>query len=77
MEINPKYLSNIESGKENPTPNTLIKMSESLEVDLGDIFSFVQIENPTRRKSLTISLLDEADSEQLKMIFKIVSVIVH
>ena len=38
MEINPKYLSSIERGKENPTLNTLIKLSESLEVDLGEIF---------------------------------------
>ena len=33
MEISPKYLSSIERGKENPTLNTLIKLSESLEVD--------------------------------------------
>jgi DNA-binding XRE family transcriptional regulator len=29
MEINPKYLSSIERGKENPTLNTLIKLLES------------------------------------------------
>jgi len=77
MEINPKYLSSIERGKENPTLNTLIKLSESLEVDLGEIFSFVEAEDPNRRKSQIISLLDVADSEQLKMIFKVLSVIIH
>ncbi len=30
-----------------------------------------------KRKSQIISLLDEADSEQLKMIFKVLSVIIH
>ena len=30
--INPKYLSGIERGKENPTINTIIKLSEVLDV---------------------------------------------
>ncbi len=77
MEINPKYLSSIERGKENPTLNTLIKLSESLEVDLGEIFSFIEAEDPDKRRSQIISLLDEADSEQLKMIFKVLSVVIH
>jgi transcriptional regulator with XRE-family HTH domain len=77
MGINPKYLSSIERGKENPSLNTLIKLSESLEVDLGEIFSLLQIEDPAKRKSLIISLLDDADSEQLKIIFKIISAIIH
>ena len=77
MGINPKFLSSIERGKENPTLNTLIRLSESLEVDLAEIFSFIQIEDPTQRKSLITSLLNEADSDQLKLIFKILSVIVH
>ncbi len=54
-----------------------IKLPESLEVDLGEIFCFAQIEDPKKRKSLIISLLDEADSEQLKMIFKVLSIIIH
>lgn len=77
MEINPKYLSSIERGKENPTLNTLIKLSESLEVDIGEIFSFVEAEDPHKRKSQILSLLDEADSEQLKLIFKVLSVVIH
>jgi len=77
MEINPKYLSSIERGKENPTLSTLIRLSESLGVDLSEIFRFIQIEDPAERKSLIISLLDESDNEQLKLIFKILSAIVY
>lgn len=77
MEINPKYLSSIERGKENPTLNTLINLAESLEVDIGEIFSLVQVEDPSKRKSLILSLLDEADSEQLKLVFKILSVMIR
>ena len=77
MEINPKYLSSIERGKENPTLNTLIKLSESLEVDSGEIFSHIQIEDPGERKFMITSLLDQADDEQLKLIFKVLSAILH
>ena len=75
MEINPKYLSSIERGNENPTLNTLIKLSESLEVDLGEIFGFIQIEDPVERKSMITSLLEQADTEQLKLAFKVLSAV--
>ena len=77
MEINPKYLSSIERGCENPTLNTLIKLSESLEVDLGEIFSFIQIEDPGERKLLVSSLLDQADTEELKLAYKVLSAILN
>ena len=77
MEINPKYLSSIERGNENPTLNTLIKLSESLEVDSGEIFTHLQIEDPGERKFMITSLLDQADDEQLKLIFKVLSAILH
>ena len=77
IEINSKYLSSIERGLENPTLNTLIKLSESMDVNLDDIFNQIQIENPAERKSLIISLLDQADDEQLKLAYKILSVIIR
>jgi len=78
MEINSKYLSSIERGKENPTLNTLIKLAESLEVHLNEIFdSSVQIEDNSKIRPLIHSLLDKADIEQLKLIFKIVSAILY
>jgi len=78
MEINSKYLSSIERGKENPTLNILIKLAESLEVHLNEIFdSSVQIEDNSKIRPLIHSLLDKADFEQLKLIFKIVSAILY
>ena len=77
MGVNPKYLSSIERGKENPTLNTLVRLSESLEVEIGEIFGFVESEDPAEAKSRIVSLLDEADEEQVKLISKMVSLIVH
>ena len=65
------------SGGENPTLNTLIKLSESLGVDLGQILSFTQIEEPGERKSMVASLLDQADTEQLKLAYKVLSAILN
>ncbi|MBW1834944.1 MAG: helix-turn-helix transcriptional regulator [Deltaproteobacteria bacterium] len=77
MGINPKYLSSIERGKENPTLNTFIKLAQSLKVDIGEIFNFIQAEDSSKRKSLVKSLLKEADSEQLKLALKILSAIIR
>ncbi len=77
MGIGPKYLSSIERGKENPTLNTLIKLSQALDVDLGEIFAVVQIEDVTKRKNLVLSLINEADGEQLKQAYKILAAILR
>jgi transcriptional regulator with XRE-family HTH domain len=77
MGINPKYLSSIERGKENPTLDTLIKVAQSLDVDMGQIFTLVQIEDPAKCKSLAVSLLNKADEEQIKLAVKIFSSIIR
>ena len=77
MNIGPKYLSSIERGKENPTLNTLINLSHSLGVDLGEIFNAVQIEDVAKRKSLIIALINEAEGEQLKQAYKILTSILR
>jgi transcriptional regulator with XRE-family HTH domain len=77
MEISPKYLSSIERGKENPTLNTLISLSESLGINFEDLFRFIQIENHSKRKSLVTSLVNKADGDQLKLAYKILSSIIH
>ena len=77
IDINPKYLSSIERGKENPTLNTLIKLSESLDITLNDIFHQIEIEDPAMRKALLISLLDEANDDQLKLAYQILLAIIR
>ena len=77
IEISSKYLSSIERGKENPTLNTLIKLSESLDVNLNDIFHQIEIEDPAKRKALLISLLDEANDDQMKLAYQILLTIIR
>lgn len=77
MEISPKYLSSIERGKENPTLDTLIKLADSLGVNIEDIFRFIQIEDSGKRKSLVTALVNKADVDQLKLAYKILSAIIR
>jgi len=74
--INTKYLSSIERGKENPTLKTLLNLTQSLDVNLDEIFSDLYIEDPENRRAMVNSLLDEADDEQLKLAYKILSAII-
>ena len=75
--INPKYLSGIERGKENPTLDMLIKLSGALTADLGELFRVVEIEDPGKRMALIKSLLDEADEDQIKLAYKIMTSIIR
>ena len=77
IDINPKYLSSIERGKENPTLNTLIKLAQSLDVNIDDFFAMVEVENPEKRKDLIVSLLDKANDDQLKLAYMVLSVIIR
>ena len=76
INISSKYLSSIERGKENPTLNTIIQLSESLDVDLDKIFELVHLDDPEISRKRIISLIDKAEPEQLKMIYRILSVII-
>ena len=76
MEVSPKYLSSIERGRENPTLNMLINLADTLEVELEQIFTFIQIEDSKRRKALLESLLKKADDEQLKLAIKVLKAVI-
>lgn len=76
MGINPKYLSGIERGAENPTLNTLIKLAQSLDIEISEIFSSLQTEDPAKRKPLINALLKDADDEQLRLAYKILAAII-
>lgn len=76
-DINSKYLSNIERGKENPTLNTIIKLSQSLGVEPYDLFTCLDSQDPAKAKALIKLLLKKASTAQQKTISKILSAIIH
>jgi len=74
--ISSKYLSSIERGKENPTLNTILKLTRSLDVKPDEFFVHLEIEDPAKRKSIIIEMLDEADADQLKLAYKVLSAVI-
>jgi transcriptional regulator with XRE-family HTH domain len=71
ISINPKYLSSIERGQENPTLDVFIRIAKALDVDIEDIFNHLEVEDPAKRLPAINALLNHASEEQLKTVLKI------
>ena len=71
-ELSYKYLGNIERGRENPTFETLLKISKGLEIETWSLFIFDHLnEKPEKLINEINKLASSADSSLLKMILKI------
>lgn len=75
--INAKYISSLECGRENPTLDVFLKISNALGVEVADIFAFEHESGNVKelKKSLTY-LLSDANPERLQMAFKIVKAVI-
>lgn len=71
MDINSKYLSSIERGKENPTLDMFIKFADALDVEMWEIFDFGHEKSLEELKRTMNKFLKETDEEKLKMAFKV------
>ncbi|SRR6266566_1639477 len=79
IQINPKYLSNIERGRENPTLDTLLRLAKSLKVEPWEMFLLDQSSLDTRGLRDKIEhLLSETDSEdQLRLVTRLLQAALH
>lgn len=77
MGINPKYLSGIERGKENPTMTTLINLAKALGVPIAEVFDFTETEGAPKMKARITEMLKDADEGELKKALKILSAILY
>lgn len=77
MGINPKYMSGIERGKENPTLNTFISLANALDVEIGAIFTPLESFDPKQSRQHLNKIAQEATSEQLKLISKLLNAVVR
>lgn len=77
MGINPKYISSIERGKENPTLDIFIKLSETMDVSIGNLFHQLEAEDPEKRLKAIRSLLDQAPADRQRLALKILSALLQ
>ena len=76
--INPKYLSSIERGEENPTLDLFIRLSQGLKVEMHAIFNVEYEGQPaqTLRRKLQ-ALLGEIKDQDLTRAVQILSALVR
>lgn len=72
MDISKNYLSSIERGKENPTFDMLMKLSDSLKVEMWELFNFGHEKGPKELKEMLKSFGNELPEEKLKLAVKLI-----
>lgn len=73
MDISPKYLSSIERGKENPTLNKLIKLADSLEIEIQEVFNFThELSSNRELRKVLNDLIKGVKGDNLKLAVKII-----
>ena len=76
--INPKYLSSIERGEENPTLDLFIRLADGLKVELHEIFQFEhEAEQSERLRKKLKALMAEIKEEELARMVHILEALVH
>ncbi|SRR6266581_868877 len=69
--VDPKHMSRIELGKSFSSLDTLEAMAKTFRVELKDLFDFSHLEPKNNYKEQLVELLDCANEDKVKMIYKI------
>jgi transcriptional regulator with XRE-family HTH domain len=78
ININPKYLSSIERGEENPTLELFLRLAKGLKVELYEIFEFTQeAEQPAQLRRKLERLITEISEEELVRVVRILEAMIH
>ncbi len=76
--MNPKYLSSIERGAENPTLDLFIRLSQGLKVGLDEIFRLEhEGEDPQRLRNKLKVLSGQVKNEDLTRVLRMLEALVH
>lgn len=71
MDINAKYLSGIERGKENPTLDMLIRLAIALDVEMWELFNFKHEMSVEELKAYMSQFIEESKENDLRTAVKI------
>ena len=76
-ETSPNYLSRMERGTENPTLDMLIKLSNTLEVEMCEMFDFGHVASQKELKQAIQDFSRTADEPALRLALKILRAVVR
>ena len=71
-DINSKYLSRMERGTENPTLDMLLKLAQSLDVEMWEIFDFGHVANQKELKDAIQKFSKTSDEPTLRLALKVI-----
>jgi XRE family transcriptional regulator, regulator of sulfur utilization len=77
IDINPKYLSSIERGEENPTLDLLIRVAKGLGVELYELFTFDAEGSPDQLRQKLAALLADIPAAELRRVIRVLEALVH
>jgi transcriptional regulator with XRE-family HTH domain len=77
IDINPKYLSSIERGEENPTLDLLIRVANGLRVELYELFMFDAEGSPDQLRQKLTRLLADIPADELRHVVRVLEALVH
>jgi transcriptional regulator with XRE-family HTH domain len=75
MGISPKYLSNIERGKENPTLDIFMKLANALKVEVSEVFNYSHEKSSKELRQMVLDLIKDGDVDQLKLLARVAEAI--
>ncbi|MGX7950650.1 helix-turn-helix domain-containing protein [Oleidesulfovibrio alaskensis] len=76
-ESGAKYISELERGEANVTVTLIVKLAKGLEVDPSDLFENKHEADPEELKAAINKLMDEADHDKLKLLYRVAKDIVR
>src|SRR5258708_11003 len=76
--INAKYLSSVERGEENPTLDLFIRVSQSLKVDINEMFNMeYESQTPQALRKKLQSLVAEIKDQDLSRAIRILGMLIY
>jgi len=76
-DISPNYLSRIECGRENPTLDMFIKLSNALEVEMLEMFDFGHVVSHKELKEAVQNISKTADETTLRLVLKVLRAVIR
>jgi transcriptional regulator with XRE-family HTH domain len=77
IDINPKYLSSVERGEENPTLDLLLRLGEGLQVELPELFQYAQEgESRDRLRQQMERLVANLSEEELRRVVRVLEALI-
>ena len=78
IDINPKYLSSVERGAENPTLDLFLRLAEGLQVELPALFQYAQEgESRERLRQHVERLIADLSEEELRRVVRVLEALIH